>query len=145
MIIITIKECGDMKKFRDIGFKLTPQRIAVLEYLEDNKEHPSAETVYTNVSKKFPTMSFATVYNTLAALRERGYLLELTIDADKRRYDPNTRPHNHLICTRCRKIIDVHREYMLQVPEHLREGYEINGNHIEFYGICPECKQQAAV
>ena len=133
-----------MKKYRNIGFKLTPQRIAVLEYLENNKEHPSAETVFSNVSKTFPTMSFATVYNTLAALRDRGYLLELTIDADKRRYDPNTTPHNHLICKVCKKIIDISMEYMLQVPEHLRGGFEITGNHIEFYGICPECKQQRA-
>lgn len=133
-----------MKKYRDIGFKLTPQRIAVLEYLENNKEHPSAETVYSNVSKKFPTMSFATVYNTLAALRDRGYLLELTIDADKRRYDPNIHPHHHLICKVCKKIIDIPTEYMLQIPEHLRGGFEITGNHIEFYGVCPECKQQRA-
>lgn len=133
-----------MKKFRNIGFKLTPQRLAVLEYLENNKEHPSAETVYHHVSIKFPTMSFATVYNTLAALRERGYLLELTIDAEKRRYDPNTEPHHHLICTRCKKITDVHMAYMLQVPEHVRGDFEIRGNHIEFYGICPECQRRGS-
>jgi len=133
-----------MKRFRNIGFKLTPQRIAVLEYLEDNKEHPSAETVYNNVSKTFPTMSFATVYNTLAALRNRGHLLELTIDADKRRYDPNTTHHNHLICTRCRRIIDIPVEYRLHVPEPLRGDFQITGNHIEFYGICPECQGQKA-
>jgi Fur family peroxide stress response transcriptional regulator len=133
-----------MKKYRNIGFKLTPQRIAVLEYLENNKEHPSAETVFSNVSKTFSTMSFATVYNTLAALRDRGYLLELTIDADKRRYDPNTNPHNHLICTVCKKITDVHMDYVLQVPEHVRGDFEITGNHIEFYGVCSECKQKKA-
>lgn len=133
-----------MTKFRNIGFKLTPQRIAVLEYLESNTEHPSAETVYRNVSKTFPTMSFATVYNTLAALRNRGHLLELTIDADKRRYDPNTNPHNHLICTRCRKIIDIHMEYMLDVPGPMRGDFEITGNHVEFYGVCPECNELRA-
>ena len=134
----------NMTKFRNIGFKLTPQRIAVLEYLERNSEHPSAETVYNNVSKTFPTMSFATVYTTLAALRNRGHLLELTIDADKRRYDPNTDPHNHLICTRCRKIIDIHVQYMLDVPEPVRGDFDITGNHVEFYGICPECRGQRA-
>ena len=129
-----------MKKYRNIGFKLTPQRIAVLDYLENNKEHPSAEAVYRNVARKFPTMSFATVYNTLSALRDRGHLLELTIDGDKRRYDPNPNPHNHLICTRCRKIIDVHVAYTLHVPEELRGDFEITGNHIEFYGVCRGCR-----
>jgi len=131
-----------VKKFRNIGFKLTPQRIAVLEYLQNNKEHPSAETVYRNVSKTFPTMSFATVYNTLATLRNKGHLLELTIDADKRRYDPNTNPHNHLICRECRMIVDIHVEYALDVPGSVRGDFEITGNHVEFYGVCPECKNQ---
>lgn len=131
-----------MKKYRNIGFKLTPQRIAVLEYLEDNFEHPSAETVFNNVSRKFSTMSFATVYNTLAALRDRGFVRELTIDGEKRRYDPNTKPHNHLLCTACKKIIDIPVEYMLHLPEALRKDFEIIGNHIEFYGMCPECKHQ---
>jgi Fur family transcriptional regulator, peroxide stress response regulator len=130
-----------MRKFRNIGLKLTPQRIAVLEYLENNNEHPSAETVYANVARKFPTMSFATVYNTLAALREKGFLLELTIDADKRRYDPDTTPHNHLICTKCRKIVDVHKKYELLIPEDLCPEFEITGNHVEFYGVCPECRE----
>ena len=131
-----------MKKFRDIGLKLTPQRIAVLEYLEGNKEHPSAETVFRNVSKSFPTMSFATVYNTLATLRDKGQLLELTIDADKRRYDPNTKPLNHLICTSCKKILDVHVEYVLHLTEDVRQDFDITGNHVEFYGICPDCKEK---
>lgn len=131
-----------MKTFRNIGFKLTPQRIAVLEYLQGNTEHPSAETIYRNVSKTFPTMSFATVYNTLAALRNRGHLLELTIDADKRRYDLNTDPHNHLICRKCRSIVDIHVEYKLNIPAEVKGDFDITGNHIEFYGVCLECRQQ---
>ncbi|MGC1454926.1 MAG: transcriptional repressor, partial [Nitrospirota bacterium] len=76
-----------MKKYRDIGFKLTPQRIAILDYIIGNKDHPSADDIYREVSKKFTTMSLATVYTTLAALKERGVVLELTMDPDKKRYD----------------------------------------------------------
>ena len=79
-----------MEKYRDIGFKLTPQRIAILDYLEGNKDHPSADDIYKAVSEKFTTMSLATVYTTLAALKERGNVLELTVDPDKKRYDPTT-------------------------------------------------------
>ncbi|MBT9168785.1 MAG: Peroxide operon regulator [Syntrophomonadaceae bacterium] len=67
-----------MEKYKDIGLKLTPQRLAILDCLDGNKEHPSAEDIYKDVSKRFPTMSFATVYNTLEALRQRGGILELT-------------------------------------------------------------------
>lgn len=129
-----------MKKYKDIGLKLTPQRLAILEFLDGNTGHPSAEEIYREVSKRFPTMSFATVYNTLEALRLRGSVLELTIDPHKKRFDPNTEAHHHLICTRCGKIADIHRSYDLSVPVGLRSGFEITGNHIEFYGVCPSCK-----
>ncbi len=129
-----------MKKYRNIGFKLTPQRIAILDCLEGNKEHPSAENIYRHVSKKFPTMSFATVYNTLTALRDKGSVLELTVDPNKKRYDPNTVPHNHLICISCKRIVDIHIDYKLELPDGVKEAFEVTGNHIEFYGICPGCK-----
>ena len=134
-----------MNKYRNIGLKLTPQRLAILGYLEGNKEHPSAEEIFRAVSDKYPTMSFATVYNTLAALSKKGNILELTIDPDKRRYDPNTENHNHLICISCKKIVDICLDYKVVVPESLGYDFEITGNHIEFYGICPACKQQKAV
>ncbi|MDI6801304.1 MAG: transcriptional repressor [Thermodesulfovibrionales bacterium] len=130
-----------MEKYKDIGLKLTPQRLAILGYLEGNKEHPSAEDIYKAVSKKFPTMSFATVYNTLETLRERGEVLELTIDPNKKRFDPNTKFHHHLICLKCKKIIDIHSDYNLDISKSDRAGFEIVGNHIEFYGICQKCKK----
>jgi Fur family peroxide stress response transcriptional regulator len=126
-----------MKNFSNIGLRMTPQRIAVFNYLEGNKMHPSAEDIYKAISKKFPTMSFATVYNTLSALKNHGSLLELTIDPDKKRFDPNTSPHHHLMCINCRRILDVQINYHLTSPD---SEFEIIGNHIEFYGICPKCK-----
>jgi Fur family peroxide stress response transcriptional regulator len=126
------------KKYK--GLQLTAQRLAILGYLEGNKEHPTAREIYKNVSKKFPTMSFATVYKTLEILVEKGYLVELNIEADKRRFDPNTEPHHHLICTRCKKIVDLHRNFDLSIPDSQKEDFEIIGNRIEFFGICPKCR-----
>jgi len=130
-----------MEKYKNIGLKLTPQRLAILGYLDGNKEHPSAEDIYRAVSRRFPTMSFATVYNTIETLRQRGMLLELTIDPDKKRFDPNIKPHHHLICIKCRRITDIHKNYKLSVSSIESGDFEIVGNHIEFYGICPKCKQ----
>jgi Fur family transcriptional regulator, peroxide stress response regulator len=129
-------------KYRELGIKLTPQRIAILEYLEGNLSHPSAEDVYRAVLRKFPTMSFATVYNTLETLKQSGRVAELTGDPGKKRFDPNPRPHHHLICTRCRRIVDVQVEFRLPVAERDRAGFEITGNHIEFFGTCPDCKKR---
>ena len=130
-----------MEKYRAIGIKLTPQRLAILDYLEGNKTHPSAEAIYKAVSKKFPTMSLATVYNTLEALRKKGKVAELAVDPYKKRFDPDTRPHHHLICIRCKKMIDVHSQFRLSLPQTDTEGFKIIGNHIEFYGLCPTCKK----
>jgi len=130
------------EKYRERGIKLTPQRIAILDYLEGNLYHPSAEDIYRAVQRKFPTMSFATVYNTLETLKSHGMVAELNGDPGKKRFDPNPRPHHHLICTKCRRIMDVHAEFRLPVAEQDRAGFEITGNHIEFYGTCPECTRK---
>jgi Fur family peroxide stress response transcriptional regulator len=127
-------------KYRAKGIKLTPQRLAILEYLDGNKSHPSAENIYKAVRRKFPMMSFATVYKTLETLRHKGDLLELTIDPLRRRYDPDTKPHHHLICITCKKIVDIEAELPVSIPDEAKEGFEVTGNHVEFYGICSDCK-----
>lgn len=130
-----------MEKYRDIGLKLTPQRLAILQYLEGNKEHPSAEDIYRAVHRKYPTMSLATVYSTLSALKDRGSVLELTLDPDKKRYDPDTGLHNHLICISCRRIVDIPGAYRIDLPESARQDFAITESHVEFYGFCPRCKK----
>ncbi len=134
-----------MQEYKSIGLKLTPQRLAILEYLKDNREHPSAADIYAAVSEKFPTMSFATVYNTLKALKDRDHVLELAIDGGKKRYDPDTVRHHHLICTECRKIVDIFVEFDLNVPEAELNGFEIRANHVDFYGVCPQCRENVVM
>jgi len=128
-----------MERYKSLGLKLTPQRLAILNYLDGNKEHPSAEMIYKAVTKKFPTMSFATVYNTLEHLKERGYLIELSLDPEKKRFDPNPKPHHHLICTKCNKIVDIFYEFPLPLSKLEEEVFQILKTHIEFYGKCPKC------
>ena len=133
-----------MEKYRGMGLKLTPQRLAILEYMEGNTNHPSAEAIHKAVSKKYPTMSFATVYNTLEALKRRGYLRELTIDPSKKRFDPNTGPHHHLICLHCRRIVDIHRPIKIQMPSAEAGDFKILSHHVEFYGLCSKCEKKEA-
>jgi len=123
------------------GLKLTPQRLAILDYLKENHEHPSADTIYRAMRERFPTISFSTVYNTLSTLAKKGILHELTIDSDKKRFDPGIEPHHHLICVQCKKIVDITVDYELKVPYSFKKGFEIVGNHIEFYGICQNCQK----
>ena len=130
-----------MEKYRNLHIKLTPQRLAILGYLHENKQHPSAEDIYKAVQKQFPTMSFATVYNTLDALKNKGTVQELKIDPAKKRYDTDSTKHHHLICNKCKNIIDIHKDFQLGLTDDLTNGFNILDNSIEFYGICSKCSK----
>ncbi len=122
-------------------FKRTPQRLAILAYLEGNTSHPSAEDIFHAVVGKDRTLSFATVYNTVNTLSKAGALRELTIDPSRKRYDPNTGAHHHLICVTCKKVVDVPEEISIDLPKEVAQNFSILGNHVEFYGICPTCRK----
>lgn len=122
--------------------KMTPQRMAILEYLDGNTTHPSAADVYKAISERFPTMSLATVYNTMETLKAKGRVIELAIYPGKKRFDPNPEPHHHLICVRCKEIVDVHSDFSPELSEKERCGFDIIGNRVDFYGICPRCKKK---
>ncbi len=133
-----------VEHYRGLGLKLTPQRLAILQFLEGNREHPSAEDIYNAVKKRFPTMSFATVYNTLEVLRKRGLIRELAIDGERKRYDPDIEPHHHILCVRCKRVADVHLDIDVPLPEEASQGFAIFGTHIEFYGLCDACSSASS-
>ncbi len=129
-------------RLREQGHRLTPQRMAVLKVLTSSREHPGAEQIYERVKADFPMTSMATVYKTLAVLKEMGEVLEIGFHDDSTRYDGNPYPHPHLICTRCKKIIDVDADILGELPQEIsqRTGYKIVSHRFDFYGICPRCQ-----
>lgn len=132
-----IKDC--FQKMKDSGLKLTPQRMAVVEILEGNTSHPSANMIYHEVKKKYPMISFATVYKTLKVLAEVDEIQQLKIVEDKVNFDPNIEPHDHFYCRKCRGIKDIFPDKKMDLKEingHLIEKYQVY-----FYGICSECRK----
>lgn len=129
-------------RYKGKGFKLTPQRIAILKFLEGNTSHPTADDIYREIKKRYPTISFATVYNTVEALKKRGEILEITIDPERKHFDPNPNPHHHIICSRCGRIGDIFADYSeaLKVPDDILKGFTVAGNHVDFHGICKDCR-----
>jgi Fur family peroxide stress response transcriptional regulator len=133
------------RKLRGRGHRLTPQRLAVLKILSSSDDHPTAQQVYDQVEAAFPMTSLATIYKTLAVLKEMGEVLELGFAGDGNHYDGNKPfPHPHLICTQCHSIIDPEipgQETLFQQVEEAT-GYEILSHRLDFYGICPQCQDQ---
>jgi Fur family peroxide stress response transcriptional regulator len=124
-------------------YRLTPQRTALLRLLAASKGHPSAADLYDQMKAQFPTTSPATVYRTLHLLKEMDEVLELGFSDDDNRYDGhNPSPHPHLICVRCRKIIDpptaVTESLVREVVD--QSGYRIIGHRFDIYGVCPVCQ-----
>ncbi|MFQ5428496.1 MAG: Fur family transcriptional regulator [Thermodesulfobacteriota bacterium] len=131
-----------LNKYKGTGFKLTPQRLAILKYLEGNRDHPSAEEIFSDLKETNPTLSFATVYNTVQALIGRGELCELSIDPERRRFDPDASPHHHIRCTSCGRIDDVMVDYSasLELPDDVLNDFEVEANHVDFFGVCNNCR-----
>jgi Fur family transcriptional regulator, peroxide stress response regulator len=93
-----------LSKLRGHDFRITPQRLAVLKVLAASDGHPSVEQIYDTVRTQFPTTSIATIYKTVALLRQENEVLEISFPDGSNRYDgKKPYPHPHLICTRCRK------------------------------------------
>ena len=137
---VRFQELIALLKERD--FRLTPQRIELLRLVAASEGHPSAAQLYAQIQSRFPTMSQATVYKTLALLKEMGQVFEIELH-DDRHYDGNRpQPHPHLICTRCNKIIDGIFALEHATIQKLEEesGFQITRSHFTFYGLCPDCK-----
>ena len=90
--------------FKEKKLKLTPQRLAVYQYLKGTLEHPSAETIYKALQPNYPTVSLATVYKTLKTLVEIGLVQELNVGEGNFRYDANYHEHAHVQCVNCGKV-----------------------------------------
>ena len=133
-------------KLRARGYRLTPQRVAVLRILSQSTSHPSVEQVYEQIKAEFPTTSLATVYKTITLLKEIGEVLELSWDGSNR-YDGNkSYPHPHLICTVCGAIQDLEAAALDEAIRHVARGseYEIVSHRLDLYGVCPCCQVDCA-
>jgi len=132
-------------KLREHDFRLTPQRVELVRLIAASEAHPSAAQLYEKIKAQFPTMSQATVYKTLALLKEMNQVLEINLRDDSH-YDGNRpQPHPHLICVKCNKIIDGEADFDPSMILKLEQasGYKILRSQISFYGLCPDCKDES--
>ena len=130
-------------KFRQHGYRITPQRVVLLRLLSTSEAHPSANWLYERIKEQFPTTSLATIYKTLSTLTEMSEVLKLGSGHDDNRYDGRkTYPHPHFVCLRCGRIVDLQMELAQDLEQEATElsGYEITGHRLDFYGICFDCQ-----
>lgn len=131
--------CG---KIRESGHKLTPQRLAVARILAASIGHPSVEEMYEALRTDFPTMSLATVYRNVMLIKSLGEVLELGFPDGSNRYDGNKPyPHPHVVCLKCRKILDPDLSSIQDMTRKVADatGFKIINHRLDFFGLCADC------
>ena len=122
--------------------RVTASRLGVLQALKTSHTHPTVEDVYRQVRKRFPKISLNTVYLDLEALTRAGETSEVWIGPDAARFEPNSMPHDHAVCVRCKKIVDVHDSSLrrLTMPRGLAIRFDVSSHRADFFGLCKTCQ-----
>jgi Fur family peroxide stress response transcriptional regulator len=131
-----------IQKLRDNGHKITPQRLAIVKILAKSEGHPSVEMIHDRIRKEFPTMSLATVYRNIVLIKSFGEVLELGFPDGSNRYDGNTpTPHPHVICIKCKKIVDPDLHSLQDMTREVatETNFKILNHRLDFFGICADC------
>ncbi|ATF65808.1 MULTISPECIES: peroxide-responsive transcriptional repressor PerR [Streptococcus] len=137
-----------LNHLREKGVRITETRKAVIDFIIQSHDHPSADMIYQALLPAFPNMSLATVYNNLKVLIDEGFVSELKVRNDTTTYyDFMGHQHLNVICEKCGRIADMD----LDLPDVQQEaadqtGYQITKSQMVVYGICPDCvtRQQEA-
>jgi len=134
---------SDLKLFKNWlqsnNVKPTIIRVKILEYLNENKTHPTAETIYNKLEKEIPTISRTSVYNTLNLFSRLGLICPMSVTGKEARYDIKMSPHHHFLCEKCGRIIDLDVECKYQKKGNVG-GHKITEWHSYFKGVCKECQ-----
>lgn len=135
-----------LEQLKAKGLRMTPQRVAIVQLFATDPSHPTAQDLFERLGPTFPTMSFATVYNTLDALAEVGLSGTLRL-GNAARFDPNTEPHHHAVCTKCGAVVDVPAPSLKPAKASVRRvsrvapGFAVARVERVYRGLCAACQE----
>ncbi|WP_156727583.1 Fur family transcriptional regulator [Streptomyces apocyni] len=131
-----------LHRLRGRGWRMTSQRRVVAEVLDGDHVHLTADEVHARAAERLPEISRATVYNTLGELAALGEIAEVSTIGRAKRYDPNAHhPHQHLVCSRCGTVRDVHPtgDPLADLPPAEQFGFTLTEAEVTYRGLCPDC------
>jgi len=138
----TMRDFGSLtEELKGKNVRLSHQRVKVLEYLDRNRIHPTADQIYCALHAEMPSLSRTTVYNALNSLVNADLVKMLTIESNEARYDIVTETHGHFKCEQCGKIQDFPIDLQEINPEGLK-GCKIQQKNVYFKGLCRDCINQ---
>lgn len=133
-----------INKCREKNLSVTPQRLSIYKILMKDPSHPNPESIYKKVREENPTISFATVYKTLETFEKHGLIAVLTNLHNTVRYDPVTEQHHHIICVKCKKVVDLFDDDLnqIKIPESVTLSNKLIDFSVHFNVICSDCKKK---
>jgi Fe2+ or Zn2+ uptake regulation protein len=136
--------CGNQytPQLRARGFRMTPQRLAILHVLYHSGGHLSPGEVYQRASQDIPGLTEATVYRTLEFLAQNGLACSAHMGSGHLVYEIAKQDHHHLICRKCGAEVQLDHTPLQHVFAELESssGYRFIDSHLTFFGLCPECQ-----
>ncbi len=125
------------------GIPASRPRMAILKYLQEHHTHPTADEIYNALRGDIPTLSPATVYNTLKLFNDRKMCLSLTINEKRVCFDGQTHHHGHFLCSKCETIYDIAEEEIpQQAGDTLMCGHHVHETHYYYKGVCARCAEK---
>ena len=128
---------------RSAGLKVTHQRTEIYRHLLVIADHPSAETLHEHLLPELPSISLDTVYRTLATLEQHGLVTRIQTAESQARFEVAHTPHHHLICSRCKEVMDFHWPAIdsIDLPAIAGQWGQIESKTIVMYGVCKSCSK----
>lgn len=132
---------NDKADIKELG--LTRQREVVLQVIREEPEHLTANEVFDKAKQLLPSISFATVYNSLRYLKDAGHIAEISFGNGASRFDSMTSRHDHAICTKCGKLVDMELDLPAELVSRAAEYSRFRPEYLELTlrGTCPECTE----
>ena len=125
------------------GFRLTPQRMMVIEAIEASDDHISAEEIHARARSRYPYINISTVYRTLELLKDEGLVAETDLGGGRLVYHPVGKAyHHHLVCRKCGKVTDIDASAFEPLQKDLKAtyGFDAEFEHIAIFGVCDKCR-----
>jgi Fur family transcriptional regulator, peroxide stress response regulator len=134
---------GRGTKTPEVAGRLTRQREAVLQVVRDRDDHPTASEIFQSARLRLPSISYATVYNSLRFLKEAGLVYEINFGDSASRYDRETDRHDHAICNDCGKLVDFDLPQAVELMRAAarKSKFKPASVHLTLRGLCPDCRK----
>ena len=129
-------------ELRAKGFRMTPQRMMVLEAVEASDDHISAEEIFKQAHARYPYLNISTVYRTLELLKTQGFVAESDLGGGRLVYHPVGKAHHHhLVCRRCGSVQDMDESVFDRLSAEMKKRYGFNAEleHMAIFGTCKKC------